>query len=122
MILITERSPHVREFIKRELAAEGFGVRVAENGREMFKWVYRKEPLDLLILDPNLPDMDVFSILEQLQDRVPRLPVIFHAFSPDCESLVKHYEDAVFVEKKGSSIVELKRAIKEILNKSGKTA
>lgn len=119
-ILITERNPHVREFIKREIALEGYDVRVAENGREMLKWVYGNKLLDLLIFDPDLPDMDVPFVLDQIQDRVPRLPVIFHTFSSDNDPYSKYYKDAVFIEKKGSSIDELKQAIKEMLNTPGK--
>jgi DNA-binding NtrC family response regulator len=119
-ILITERNPHVREFLKREIAAEGYDVRLAENGREMLKCVYRKEPIDLLILDPDLPDPDVSYILMELQDRVPRIPVIFHTFPPDFTQYSSIMQDAVFVEKKGNSILELKQMVEALL-KSGKS-
>ncbi len=116
-ILITERNPHVREFLKREIAAEGYDVRLAENGREMLKSVYQKEPIALLIIDPDLPDPDVDRILMELQDRVPRIPVIFHTFSPDFVQYSSTMEDAVFVEKKGSSILELKQMVETLLNR-----
>ena len=115
-ILITERNPHVREFLKREIAAEGYAVRLAENGREMLKCVYHQEPIDLLILDPDLPDPDVAHILMELQDRVPKIPVIFHVFPQDFAQYASIMEDAVFVEKKGNSILELKQMVETLLN------
>jgi len=117
-ILITERNPHVREFLKREIASEGYGVRTAENGREMLKCVYEKEPIDLLILDPDLPDPDVNRILTELQDRVPRLPAIFHTFPPDFAQYSEIIKDAVFVEKKGNSILELKQMVETLLKQT----
>jgi DNA-binding NtrC family response regulator len=116
-ILITERNPHVREFLKREIAAEGYDVRLAENGREMLKSVYQKEPIGLLILDPDLPDPDVDLILMELQDRIPKIPVIFHTFSSDFVQYSRIVEDAVFVEKKGNSILELKQMVETLLNR-----
>jgi len=115
-ILITERNPHVREFLKREMAAEGYCVRLAENGKEMLKCVYIKETLDLLILDPDLPDPDVPSILEKLNDRVPKLPVVFHTFPSDYAEYSTILKDAVFVEKKGSSVERLKQVVFDILD------
>jgi DNA-binding response OmpR family regulator len=115
-ILITERNPHVREFLKREIAAEGYAVLLAENGREMLKCVYRKEPVDLLILDPDLPDSDVLNILKELEDRVPKIPVIFHTFLPDFAQYSGIMKDAVFVEKKGNSILEIKQMVEALLN------
>lgn len=116
-ILIAERNPHVREFLKREIAAEGYDVRLAENGREMLKSVYQKEPIGLLILDPDLPDPDVDRILMELQDRVPKIPVIFHTFLSDFVQYSRIVEDAVFVEKKGNSILELKQRVETLLNR-----
>ncbi|MBU1398308.1 MAG: response regulator, partial [Proteobacteria bacterium] len=55
-ILIADRNSNVREFLRREMMAEGYSVELAENGREVLKWAYHREPADLLILDPDLPD------------------------------------------------------------------
>lgn len=37
-LLIADRNRNVREFLKRELIAEGYGVKVARNGQEILKW------------------------------------------------------------------------------------
>jgi len=47
-ILIADRNPHVREFIKREAAADGHRIDAAENGRELLRWIYRDETIDLV--------------------------------------------------------------------------
>ncbi|MBA3029904.1 MAG: response regulator [Desulfobacteraceae bacterium] len=114
-ILITERNSHVREFLKRELAGEGFLVHLAENGLEMLNKVFSREPLDILILDPDLPDTNIPDILEKINDRVPRLPVVFHTFPLDYHQYAGIIQGGVFVEKQGSSVEKIKHIIYDIL-------
>ena len=77
-ILVADRNQHVREFLKRELKAEGYRVWLAKNVQEVLKKVYHSETLDLLILDPDLPGTDKLSLLKKLQNRIPALPVVVH--------------------------------------------
>jgi DNA-binding NtrC family response regulator len=113
-ILITERNSHVREFLQREFVGEGFSVQLAENGKEMLKKVFSHDPLDILILDPDLPDTNIDDILNKINDRVPRLPVVFHTFPLDYHQHAGIIQDAVFVEKQGSSVEKIKQIIYEI--------
>ncbi len=116
-ILIADKNPHVRKFLEREIAAEGYEVRVAERGRQVLEMVYEHEPLDLLLIDPDFADIDGMTLLKKLQDRIPTLPVIVHAFADDYDKTVVDLIDAVFVEKKGNSIEHLKPVVKEMLGR-----
>ncbi|MBW1738006.1 MAG: response regulator [Deltaproteobacteria bacterium] len=71
-ILIADRNRNVREFLKREMIAEGYRVRLAKNGQEVLKLAYQHGPLDLLILDMDLPDAIEIPVLEVLGDRICR--------------------------------------------------
>jgi DNA-binding NtrC family response regulator len=117
-ILIADRNPRVRSFLKREMAAEGYKVRLAENGREVLKWVYNTEPLDLVILDPDLPDTEEAVLLKKLQDRIPPVPLILHTFTSEYAALSAGLRVGTFVEKKGSSVERLKTVIADILRSS----
>lgn len=117
-ILIADRNPHVRDFLKRELVAEGYEVRLARNVRETLGSIYNPEPLDLLILDLDLPDANELNILEKLQDRMPSLPVIVHTYMTDYKGHPLSLNSATFVEKEGTNIDGLKRAVREILMRS----
>jgi DNA-binding NtrC family response regulator len=110
-ILIADRNPHVREFIKREMTAEGHRVDVAENGRELLKWIYRDGTIDLLILDPDLPDTQASPLLAKLQDRLPYIPVVFHTFLSDCQNNLNIVNAIAHVEKSARSIEQLKNII-----------
>ena len=117
-ILIADRNRHVRELLKREMRAEGYRVRLAKNGREVLDQVYQYEPLDLLILDLDLPDAGEVAVLERIEDRIPSLPVVVHTFLSDYANNRGVLGAAVFVEKKGSSIESLKRVVFEVLHNS----
>ena len=120
-ILIADRNSNVREFLRREMMAEGYSVELAENGREVLKWAYHREPADLLILDPDLPDAEESLLLKKLRQRIPYLPVVLHTFFSDYLSASKIINPTEFVEKGGSSIEKLKKVVTEILNKTAGT-
>lgn len=117
-ILIADRNSRVREFLKREMQAEGYQVMLADSGRQLLKWVFHYEPIDLLILDPDLPDVEGIILIKRLKNRIPFLPIVFHAFASDAQNFSDFLQEAVFVEKRGSSIERLKQVVKEILHKN----
>lgn len=114
-ILIVDRNPHIRKLLKREMIEEGYRVRIAKNGQEILREVYNQEPLDLLILDPDLPDVSISTILEKLENRIPILPVVIHAFTSDYIDDLDVLQKIHFVEKRGDSIEHLKDVVSEIL-------
>jgi DNA-binding NtrC family response regulator len=96
---------------------EGYHVREAKNGQEVLKEVYTHERLDLLILDPDLPDVSTSTILEKLENRIPELPVVIHAFPADYSDDPDILKKVPFVEKGGDSIEHLKSVVCETLSK-----
>ena len=118
-LLIADRNPNVRNYLQREMAAAGYRVRLAENGREVVEWAYHRDPLDLLILDPDLPDIEAAAVMSKLKNRIPPLPVVLHTFTSDYEHHGNLFKDAPFVEKQGNSIERLKFVISHILNDTG---
>lgn len=67
-ILIADRNPHVRKFLMREFAADGFLVQVAKSGQEVLRLVFSHKHLDLLVLDPDRFEPDIY-IGEALANR-----------------------------------------------------
>ena len=115
-LLIADRNRHVREFLKRELIAEGYRVNIAKNGQEVLKWAYHQGPLDLLILDVDLSDAGEIPVLEILADRIPVLPVIIHSFSSDYRNNLSYPGISAFVEKSGNSVEQLKKVVFNVLS------
>jgi len=114
-LLIADRNPHVRKFLQREMTAAGYRVQLADNAHEVIKWAFSREPLDLVILDPDLPDADESQMLNHLLNRVPALPVVMHTYTPEYRGCSEDMEGLFFVEKKGSSVERLKQVVYDIL-------
>lgn len=116
-IMITDRNPHVRRFVAREIAAAGYRVREAECGADVLFQVSRNKALDLLILDPDLPDIDSAVLLQRIRKRIPALPVVIHAFSSDMEDHPEYLKIERCVEKRGASTERLKEVIQDLLTR-----
>ena len=117
-ILIADRNRNVREFLKREMIAEGYRVRLAKNGQEVLKLAYQHGPLDLLILDMDLPDAIEIPVLEVLGDRIPVLPVVVHSFGSDYPNHLSYPGITAFVEKSGNSVERLKELVLKVLREA----
>ena len=118
-ILIADRNPNVRELLKRELVAEGYAVHLARSSREVLSCMddASREP-DLLIVDPDLPDMDEISLLEVMRRRAPDLPVVVHTFLADYIHHPIVLSCGAVVEKDGRHVDRLKRVVHDLLRKT----
>jgi DNA-binding response OmpR family regulator len=117
-ILIADRNPHVRDFLRREMISEGYRVRLARNGQEVLKSVLDDEPLDLLILDLDLPDVSDMTLLQRVQERIPTLPIVIHTFFTEDVNHPSVLCTAALVEKDGTNIESLKKAVMDALQKT----
>ena len=100
------------------MMAEGYQVRLAKNAGEVLSWSYHHEPLDLVILDLDLPDASEVPLLEKLSDRIPTLPIVVHTFSSEDAIHSEESQPVIFVEKQGNSIEDLKRIVINMLRKT----
>jgi DNA-binding response OmpR family regulator len=74
-ILIVDDNRDFVEFIRLLLAHHGYTVRSVCSGRECLERV-RREPVDLVILDVMMPQMDGLTVCRELKQLRPALPVI----------------------------------------------
>ena len=78
-ILVADDSRTIRAIVRRTLAAAGFDVTLACDGREAVQLARRDHP-DLVILDIQMPEMDGYAACEEilaLENQCPELPIIF---------------------------------------------
>jgi len=118
-ILIADRNPNVRTFLQREMTAAGYRTLLAENAREVLKLAFQRKPLDMIILDPDLPDADETQMLKHLMDRIPVLPVVVHTYPSEHGNDSTDVNDFIFVEKRGSSVERLKQVVHDTLTDKG---
>lgn len=117
-VLIADKNPRIRNFLKREFTTAGYFVRLAENGEQLLKIIYGPTQLDLLIMDPDLPDADFTYLSKKLHDRVPQLPVVLHTLDTDLKGTRPSLHLAQWVEKNGCSVENLKKAVAGILSET----
>jgi signal transduction histidine kinase/DNA-binding response OmpR family regulator len=83
-VLVIDDDPAARDLIGRFLVAEGFGVRTATSGEDGLR-LAREEPPDLITLDVVMPQMDGWSVLQQLkaEPALAEIPVILVTITDD---------------------------------------
>jgi DNA-binding response OmpR family regulator len=74
-ILIVDDQACIREFLSEELIAEGYGAETAADA-ESVRGYLRFCPPDLILLDLCLDGHDGVSVLHEIKDQYPGLPVI----------------------------------------------
>jgi DNA-binding NtrC family response regulator len=115
-ILIADRNRHVRDFLRRELTAEGYQVEVAADGREVLSWINDKDPPHLLILDLEIPYLDEADVWEKLKEIQPPLPLVIHTLLPQYPTNLTLPMASAFLEKEGDTDL-LKSVVAEVINK-----
>ena len=106
----------MREFVRRELEAEGYHVRTASDGPETRSMVTSAACSDLLIMDIDLPLVEGLDILGRVQNRIPVLPVVVHSLFVE---LMNHPSVAcaeAFVEK-SEDLEQLKKTVADVLQR-----
>ena len=73
-ILVVDDEPAIVQVIRERLLREGYQVRGAGNAQEAL--AAATDPVDLIILDLMLPDLDGFDLLRRLRQQGLDLPVI----------------------------------------------
>src|SRR5271169_1928852 len=74
-ILVIDDDSEVRNVFSKFLKDEGFSVTAASGGREALSILAREIP-DIILLDLRMPDMDGISVLKEIKETDPELPVI----------------------------------------------
>lgn len=117
-ILIADRNPRVRGFLEREMGAAGYRIRMVDSARALLQWDFDRDPVDLIILDPDLPDADDAQLMTTLRKCNPQVPVIIHAHPGQGLAQPEAVKSLVVVEKGGSSVERLKEVAGHLLGRS----
>jgi putative two-component system response regulator len=88
-VLVVDDDKHALEIISRLLQKEGFNVLRAAGGRQALDTV-AAEPVDVILLDVMMPEMDGFQVCTELrqQERTRDIPVILLTAKDDLETRV----------------------------------
>ncbi|EKO41020.1 MAG: response regulator (CheY-like receiver, AAA-type ATPase and DNA-binding domain containing protein) [Solidesulfovibrio magneticus str. Maddingley MBC34] len=91
-ILVVDDDPHILEVLEVRLVSAGYDVVAANNGLEALE-VLSRQPVRLVISDMRMPGMDGMRMLEEMERRGIKLPIIFltaHGSIPGAVEAIKH--------------------------------
>lgn len=74
-LLIVDDEPAIRRFLRASLSAQGYRVTEVEDGRTALE-ALTGNPVDLLVLDLGLPDVDGFEVIRRLRDTGSAVPIV----------------------------------------------
>jgi two-component system, OmpR family, response regulator len=89
-ILVIEDEPRILTFLARGLEAEGFTVDGAGDGPEGLRQATRGS-FDLVVLDLLLPKLDGLTVLRELHQRRPELPVVIVSARADLPTKLRGF-------------------------------
>ncbi len=75
-IMVVDDEPHIVRFTAMNLEVEGYNVVTAENGAQALETLDDGHPVDLVVLDVMMPEMDGFETLRRIRSE-SSVPVIF---------------------------------------------
>jgi two-component system copper resistance phosphate regulon response regulator CusR len=90
-ILIVEDEPRILAFLRRGLEAQGFVVDAACDGAAGLSRA-RSHRYDLVILDLLLPGLDGWTVLREIAQADPKLPVLILSARSDLQSKLRGFE------------------------------
>ena len=123
-LLLVDDDPNLILLVQDYLEFQGYKVKTANNGREALKVLENYYP-DLIICDVMMPEMDGYTLIENLRDdpNLCWLPVIFLSAKGQSEDrikglqkgadvyLIKPFEPEELVAQVESSLKQIKRIL-----------
>ncbi len=114
-ILVIDDDASIAETLDLYLTEEGYKVRTALTGTDGLNQ-YVQEPSDVVILDIRLPDIDGFTVLEDLKEENENVKVIMITAFHDMETTINAMKCGAFdYIHKPINVDELDLAIKKAL-------
>ena len=88
-VLVVDDEPKICKFLKEFLELHHYEVVTASNGLEALECV-KQQPMDLILLDVVMPELDGWQVLTQLKHHEPTrsIPVIMLTAKGDANALL----------------------------------
>jgi DNA-binding response OmpR family regulator len=103
-----------------ELSEEGYKVILAKDGKEALA-KFEKEKPQVVVMDIRMPVMDGIEALTAMMGKDRQVPVILNTAYPQYRDNFMTWGAEAYVIK-SSDLTELKKKIREVLNKRKKQA
>jgi len=114
-ILIVDDEENIRWLYKEELEEEGYNIKAAASGEDALQMVPEIKP-DLVVMDIKMPGISGVDTLIKIKEIDKNIPVILCSAYGDYKQDFSTWASDAYVVK-AASLDELKKAIREVLEK-----
>ena len=90
-ILLCEDDPNLGSVLKNYLELNDYDVTLERDGR-LGLAAFQREPFDLCLLDVMMPNMDGFTLAEEIRDINPDIPLFFLSAKTMKEDIIQGYK------------------------------
>ena len=115
-ILVIDDAPEVCSLVKKVLDRAGYAVITAGTGEEGLE-LLAKDPVDLIIVDKNLPRMHGGEVIVHARKKLPQVAVILITAFPEPFSLPPERLDG-YLAKPFKSLKTIEEAVAQALESS----
>lgn len=112
-LLIVDDNSSILTFCGKELKKEGYQVHLSRWATEVLD-ILKGEAFDLIVLDIHMPRMSGLDLAEQIRQRDPHMPIVFHTANRGSEDDPRIGLANACVEK-SDDLQKLKETISHIL-------
>src|SRR5512138_15620 len=115
-VLIVDDERNIQVTLSRALSMEGYAVEVASGGREALDKIAAL-PIEAVVMDVRMPDLDGLSVLQQARETRPELPVVIMSGHGSIETVRSAFKLGAFdylekpITEKDKLLVAVKNAL-----------
>ncbi|HEY6006649.1 MAG TPA: sigma-54 dependent transcriptional regulator [Anaeromyxobacter sp.] len=115
-VLIVDDERNIQLTLSRALSMEGYAVEVASGGREALDKIAAL-PIEVVVMDVRMPDLDGLSVLEKARETRPELPVVIMSGHGSIETVRSAFKLGAFdylekpITEKEKLLVAVKNAL-----------
>ncbi|BDG04913.1 sigma-54-dependent transcriptional regulator [Anaeromyxobacter oryzae] len=115
-VLVVDDERNIQLTLSRALSMEGYAVETASGGREALEKISAR-PVDVVVMDVRMPDLDGLSVLQQARETRPDLPVVIMSGHGSIETVRSAFKLGAFdylekpITEKEKLLVAVKNAL-----------
>ena len=94
-VLIVDDEKNIQLTLARALSMDGYGVETASGGREALEKIAAL-PVDAVVMDVRMPDLDGLAVLERARQTRPELPVVIMSGHGSLETVRQAFKLGAF--------------------------
>ncbi|WP_242395953.1 sigma-54-dependent transcriptional regulator [Anaeromyxobacter oryzisoli] len=115
-VLVVDDEKNIQLTLSRALSMEGYAVEAAGGGREALEKI-AAQPVDVVVMDVRMPDLDGLSVLQKARETRPDLPVVIMSGHGSIETVRSAFKLGAFdylekpITEKEKLLVAVKNAL-----------